>query len=302
MTRINEPKLREFMETFPFEIRLVGGAVRDLVDGKKLEEVKDLDFSIPFSPEHFLNILQVINHPVRKLKNTSKLGTLEFEHPEFGKIEFVSRRTEIYKENDRKPHIRYNATLLSDLERRDFTMNAMSMNKYGTIYDPFGGIQDMERNKIVLIGSQERWSEDPLRILRAIRFAAKFGMEIENDYWDEGKVLTLSKQRIVQEFDKMFIESGDRALDILQMYGIIKYVMPEVNGDVIYSFKKKRLHHEGVEAFWGALFVAALDEVSTDLSSDMLCITDFITKQGNHLNWSKERIAKTIDLGSRNFR
>lgn len=294
-----EPVL-EFMRFFPFDIKLVGGGVRDLVMGKSLEEVKDLDFSIPFSPDDFLTIMSTLvgYDKLKHLDRTgSRFGVLAFQHA-IGKVDFVSRRRETYTPGSRKPITKYDATLDEDLERRDFTFNAMSMNKYGLIYDPFNGLEHIKDKLVVPIGGEEHWKQDPLRILRAIRFAIRFKFQIKEDYWDEADLLSLSKQRITEEMDKMLEFEPAKSLAYLFDYGVMDYILPEMTRSAEYKFRVRFKGSNAVDA-WAGIFKAILHDRHYKLTHSQPLVEDFITKQGVHFKWSKERIQETIERSGR---
>ena len=159
---------------------IVGGYVRDLILNRTTTDVDIMceGDCIQFAKKlaEKLNIENIIIY--------EKFQTVLIPHKEI-QIEVATARTEKYDSNSRKPKIEL-TSVKEDLSRRDFTINsiAASLNKgdYGNVIDPFNGIQDIERKIIrTPIDTDETLSEDPLRMLRAIRFAAQLNFNIDSD-------------------------------------------------------------------------------------------------------------------------
>ena len=154
-----------------FSIFEVGGSVRDSLLGL---EVFDFDFATNATPEEILKFLPDV-------KDTfAKFGCIKYKG-EFGRAEITTFRKEEKYDDFRHPaKIAFVKSLEEDSKRRDFTINAIYRDIDGKIYDPTGGVKDLENRIIRFIGDPEiRIKEDPLRILRAKRFASKLGFEIE---------------------------------------------------------------------------------------------------------------------------
>ena len=168
-------KLFEFLnKTFKengFSIFEVGGSVRDELLGL---EVYDFDFATNATPEEMLKFLPDANDTF------AKFGCIKYKG-EFGRAEITTFRVEESYDDFRHPtKIRFVKSLDEDYLRRDFTINAIYKDVDGKIYDPTNGIEDIKNKIIRFIGDPEkRIKEDPLRILRAKRFATKLGFEIE---------------------------------------------------------------------------------------------------------------------------
>ena len=168
-------KLFEFLnKTFKengFSIFEVGGSVRDELLGL---EVYDFDFATNATPEEMLKFLPDANDTF------AKFGCIKYKG-EFGRAEITTFRVEESYDDFRHPtKIRFVKSLDEDYLRRDFTINAIYKDVDGKIYDPANGIEDIKNKIIRFIGDPEkRIKEDPLRILRAKRFATKLGFEIE---------------------------------------------------------------------------------------------------------------------------
>lgn len=166
---------------------LVGGVVRDMAAGK--EDFSDLDITSKLTPEQFRGAMKELGrqkgwtiHDIGEAHGTTGVsirrpdGTIvEIEHTTF--------RTETYEtEGSREPTVAFGSSLKDDLRRRDFTVNAMALPLDPTepVVDPFGGQRDLERNVLRCPGDpRETFREDPLRMLRALRFAARDGYDID---------------------------------------------------------------------------------------------------------------------------
>ena len=154
-----------------FSIFEVGGSVRDEILGL---EVFDFDFATDATPEEMMKFLPNANDTF------AKFGCIKYKG-EHGRAEITTFRVEEKYDDFRHPtQIRFVKSLNEDFLRRDFTINAIYKDAQGNIYDPANGVEDIKKRLIRFIGEPEkRIKEDPLRILRAKRFAAKLGFEIE---------------------------------------------------------------------------------------------------------------------------
>ena len=154
-----------------FSIFEVGGSVRDEILGL---DVFDFDFATDATPEEMMKFLPDANDTF------AKYGCIKYKG-EHGRAEITTFRVEEKYDDFRHPtKIRFVKSLSEDYLRRDFTINAIYKDIDGNIYDPAGGVEDIKNKIIRFIGEPEkRIKEDPLRILRAKRFAAKLGFEIE---------------------------------------------------------------------------------------------------------------------------
>jgi len=214
------------LKTQNFEAFLVGGCVRDALLGKT---PKDFDIATNALPE------QVVAAFERVIPTGIEHGTvtvLMYGIP----IEVTTFRTEGKYEDGRRPaSVSFNATLEEDLARRDFTINAMAYNPVTKdLRDPFGGIADLEAKLIRCVGSaQERFAEDGLRPMRAVRFMAVLGFSIEKETLNAlaPSVPVFRKvaiERINTEFSKMLVtRSASGALAHLNNTGLLKEFLPE---------------------------------------------------------------------------
>jgi tRNA nucleotidyltransferase/poly(A) polymerase len=213
------------------EVYQVGGSVRDEILGLK---PKDYDFTTPLTPDE---IEQKIKDAGRKpYLIGKKFGTVGFKVEKDGKFEYVevtTFRKEEYEPGNRKPNVSFVTDLREDLSRRDFTINAIA--KSDKIIDPFGGRLDILERIIKCVGTpKDRFKEDPLRILRAARFASQLSFTIDDLTNSTMKrmapsILNVSKERWVMEIDKILMTDNPQiGLITLMNCNIFNYIIPEL--------------------------------------------------------------------------
>jgi tRNA nucleotidyltransferase/poly(A) polymerase len=185
------------------EAYLVGGTIRDSLMG--IDKEVDLDFATPLLPDEVKERLQKDGYKV--VDFSSRFGTIATTISRV-KVEITTFRNEEYEEGSRKPDVKFISSIQEDLARRDFTINAIAHD--GNEYiDPFDGQGDIVRRKIKAVGNPaERFSEDPLRILRALRFVSTLGFTLDpatyDAMYDCGHLLArLSEERVSAELDKI---------------------------------------------------------------------------------------------------
>ncbi len=229
---------------------VVGGYVRDKLLGK---EVKDIDVMVIGDGITFANLVAKV-FGIRKVITYEKFGTAMLPLDN-GKVEFVSAREESYERGSRKPLIK-NSSLEADLSRRDFTINtlAASINKntYGKLEDPFKGEEDL-KNRIIRtpLDPEKTFDDDPLRIMRAVRFACKlqFGIQDKTQLAMEkmkDRLKIVSQERITDEFFKILaLPKPSTGLHLLQETGIAKIIFPELS-DMAGVDQRNDYHHKDV--------------------------------------------------------
>lgn len=183
---------------------MVGGYVRDKCLGRP---VKDIDIATSARPEQVAELFP------RTAPTGLKHGTVTVIM-EGVPYEVTTFREEAEYEDFRRPReVRFIQDLEGDLRRRDFTMNAMAMDEEGRLIDPFGGLRDLRQGIIRCVGAaDERFSEDALRMLRCIRFAAEYGLQIAPDTWEaihkQGRLLRhVAMERVLAELDRIMAGS-----------------------------------------------------------------------------------------------
>jgi len=187
------------IENNGYEAYLIGGYVRDLLVGKS---TYDIDICTNATPKDLINIF-----PKSSTKN---LGGIDFKIKEYH-FEITTYRKEIKYKNRKPIEYNYINNLLEDLERRDFTINAICMNSKGEIIDLINGTKDISNMSVRMINNpEEKIKEDPLRILRAIRIATTLNFTLEKTLYkaikdNYNEVSKLSSTRIKEELDKILL-------------------------------------------------------------------------------------------------
>ncbi|WP_299178832.1 HD domain-containing protein [uncultured Chryseobacterium sp.] len=216
-------------------VYIVGGYVRDLLMKRKAST--DIDFVTEQSGiELAQHVAQEID-PKLKVSVFKTYGTAMVRYKDL-ELEFVGARKESYNENSRKPEVE-GGTLEDDQKRRDFTINAMaiSLNKenFGELIDPFNGIQDLENGILrTPLEPAQTYSDDPLRMMRAIRFSSTLQFTIEENSLEAIKqeaerISIVSMERIMVEFNKIMLsEKPSIGLKQMEETGLLKRVIPEL--------------------------------------------------------------------------
>lgn len=191
------------------ELFLVGGTVRDRLLGF---EPGDLDFATDSPPDSTVSILE--NRGIRTFDTGRRFGTITalVQTPEgVVRAEITTYRSEHYEKGSRKPRVRFGRSLESDLARRDFTINAIAMDSRGTIVDPTGGAADLASGVIRTPADPvAAMADDPLRILRAVRFRGRFGFVLDPALEaairaGAGSLREVSVERWLRELDGMLL-------------------------------------------------------------------------------------------------
>jgi poly(A) polymerase len=213
---------------------VVGGYVRDRLLGRPS---KDMDIVCVGDGIQLAETLAASLYPRPKIAVYKRFGTAMLRYDDL-EIEFVGARRESYHHDSRKPDVEP-GTLEDDQNRRDFTINALavSLNKanFGEIIDPFGGLQHLEQKVIKTpLEPGQTFSDDPLRMMRAIRFSTQLGFHIDPVTLDgiaenRHRISIVSKERITTEIDKILkTPKPSIGFNLLFGTGLLRLVMPEV--------------------------------------------------------------------------
>ena len=223
-------KLGSVFANAGFELSLVGGPVRDAFLGRT---APDLDFTTSATPDEILALVKPIADAHWDIGRA--FGTIGAR---FGKdtIEITTYRTDQYEADSRKPEVAFGKDLNEDLFRRDFTINSMALRLPDkTFVDPFNGLQDLLAGVIRTPGKPEdSFSDDPLRMMRAARFASQLGFEIEPETFEAmkamaGRIEIISAERVQQELVKLMLGKYPRkGLTALVDSGLAALVLPEL--------------------------------------------------------------------------
>ncbi|MDO5104911.1 CCA tRNA nucleotidyltransferase [Capnocytophaga sp.] len=217
------------------ESYVIGGFVRDYLLKKKLP--KDIDIVSVGSGVLLAEKVAEKLPESPKVSVFKNFGTAMIKSDGLD-IEFVGARKESYESNSRKPYVE-SGTLQDDQNRRDFTINAMALSlskrNFGELIDPFGGLSDLE-NKIIRtpLDPDVTYSDDPLRMMRAIRFATQLGFDIEEKSLkaitkNKNRLEIISNERIVDELHKILAsDQPSVGLKLLYQTGLLHYILPEL--------------------------------------------------------------------------
>jgi poly(A) polymerase len=224
--------LAEAFKAKGFQLALVGGPVRDALLGRL---GNDLDFTTDAHPHETKKILKAWADNV--WDTGIVFGTVAAKRGETT-VEVTTYRTEKYEEDSRKPDVEFGLTIEGDLSRRDFTVNAMALElttKEPKFIDPFGGIDDLAKKILRTPASaQQSFTDDPLRMMRAARFASQLNFEIHPDVLHAMQTMTsrisiISAERIRDEFVKLLMSDNPRiGITILVDTGLATLVLPEI--------------------------------------------------------------------------
>jgi poly(A) polymerase len=212
---------------------IIGGFVRDLILGIPS---KDIDIVTVGDGTHFAKRVAEILR-VKQIAIYKNYGTAHFKYKDID-VEFVGARRESYQSESRNPSTQ-RGTLRDDQLRRDFTVNALALsldkNSFGELIDPFNGMNAIEKGIIQTPTNPEiTFSDDPLRMLRAIRFATRLNFSIDISCLEAMKanherIKIVSKERIAEELNKMILtETPSRAFKLLKSTGILQHIFPEL--------------------------------------------------------------------------
>ena len=229
----------EFLKSKGFEAFLIGGSVRDFVMGLP---IGDIDITTNATPDEVKQVFA----DFRVIETGIKHGTVTVlinDEP----LEITTYRSEgTYSDNRHPDSVTFSKSLADDVVRRDFTMNGIAFDFDNGFCDLVGGLNDIENQTIRCIGNAEtRFREDALRILRAMRFSAVLGFEIEAEtkkaiHKCRDLLKNISAERIREEFTKLIC--GKNAYNVLQEFAdVVTVFIPEISDCV--GFEQKNRHH-----------------------------------------------------------
>ena len=225
-----------------FKAFVAGGAVRDIVLGKKPH---DYDIATSARPEETIELLRKAG--IRYFDNAARHGTVTAVTEE-GNVEITTFREDGYYSDLRRPDdVVFKASIDDDVRRRDFTINAMYMDRNGQIHDPSGGIEDCDRKLIRAVGNAgERFGEDALRILRALRFCSRLGFDIESDTLrameeHSGELGKISAERIAAELTGI-VTGKYASMAIRTGWRIMSVIIPEIG--ICRGFDQRSEYHD----------------------------------------------------------
>lgn len=256
-----------------FEAYAVGGCVRDMVLGR---EPEDWDITTSATPYEVKKIFR------RTVDTGIEHGTvtvlLDSDH-----YEVTTYRLDGEYEDNRHPkEVSFTSSLSEDLRRRDFTINAMAYNEKEGFIDLFHGMEDLKKGLIRCVGSpEERFDEDALRILRAVRFSAQLDFNIEEETLQAIKLKAMhlnniSAERIRTELTKLLLSDHSDRFRILYEVGITEVVLPEFNA--MMTTPQKNIHHIYTV---GEHTIHAVSEIAGTLGEKR-----FTMKQRTILRWT----------------
>jgi len=214
---------------------VIGGFVRDFVLNRK--KSKDIDVVTVGNGIELADKVASLLSGKPKVQFFKNFGTAMVKTKGV-ELEFVGARKESYRESSRNPEVTP-GTLEDDQNRRDFTINAMaiSLNEkdYGTLIDPFNGMGDIEKKILrTPLDPDITYSDDPLRMMRAIRFASQLGFTIEKNSLESisknaHRIRIISKERIVDELNKILMsDKPSVGLKLLEKTSLLEYILPEL--------------------------------------------------------------------------
>ena len=266
-------KTTETLEEGGFEAYLVGGCVRDILIGR---EPKDWDITTNAKPEEVIKLFT-------KTVYENKFGTVavineETENPKLKVIEITPYRLETKYSDFRHPdEVKFSSKLEDDLKRRDFTVNAMAYSvSKNELVDLYNGQQDLKDKSLRTVGdANERFEEDALRMIRAIRFAVELDFTVTHETMQgitakSDLIKNISLERIHDEFEKIIMSPNPMiGIVLLNKFGLLKHFIPELEegigceqkGEHIYDVWEHLLHaleHAGNKAWPLHIRLAAL--------------------------------------------
>jgi poly(A) polymerase len=246
LSAVTDPLAQRFRDR-GHELYLVGGPVRDALLGR---ESDDLDFTTGARPEQVLELVGPLGPTWTTGIAFGTVGVQVGGH----RCEITTFRSDAYDASSRKPDVKFGTTVEGDLGRRDFTINAMAValpvDAAQPIVDPFGGVDDLIARLIrTPVAPEQSFDDDPLRMLRAARFAAQLGFEVAPDttaaiHAMAERLDIVSAERVRDELSKLILAPDPRrGLELLVATGLIVHCLPEV-GRLTETVDEHRRHKD----------------------------------------------------------
>ena len=247
--------ISETADSLGLECYIIGGWVRDLYLQRPSKDIDIVVVDIKKTIQRpGVAIAEALKHKIKgkaQLSIFRNFGTAQLKHKNI-EIEFVGARKESYSHNSRKP-ITEDGTLEEDQNRRDFTINAMALclnkERYGELVDPFNGIYDLEDRIIATpLDPDITFSDDPLRMMRCIRFATQLNFVIEEETFEalernKERINIISNERIADELNKIMLSPTPSIGFIeLERCGILPIIFPELSNLMIVDTINGRSH------------------------------------------------------------
>jgi putative nucleotidyltransferase with HDIG domain len=244
------PAASQIAKEINVEVYIVGGFIRDMLLERKKNEIdflvigNGLEFASKYSNSLGISKIDIFNN----------FGTAHFRYKSFD-LEFVGARKESYSRNSRKPDVTA-GSFEEDIERRDFTINtlAVSLNEqtFGTLIDTYNGLQDIHDHIIrTPIDPMLTFDDDPLRIMRAFRFASQLDFKIHESINDAANILRerlkiVSRERITDEFLKILSSPAPSiGIKLLFYSGVLEIIFPEI-ANLVGVDQRQDYHHKDV--------------------------------------------------------
>ena len=254
-------KVIYMLESKGYNAYIVGGCLRDILLGRKSQ---DIDITTDALPNEIIDVFKDI---YKVIETGVKYGTVTVII-EASPIEITTFRSEQDYIDGRRPEkVSFEKDIKADLSRRDFTVNAMAYNDKDGLIDLFGAKRDLEDKIIRCVGNpRQRFKEDKLRMLRAVRFATTLDFKIEDETFKAIKEYSqylneISIERINVELSKMLlVQKPSKAMLLLKKTGLLKNILPVI--DDMYGFSQQNPYHEK-DLFFHTMDV--LDSVRDDL-------------------------------------
>jgi tRNA nucleotidyltransferase (CCA-adding enzyme) len=249
----------ELIEEAGYEAYFVGGSVRDYILGRT---INDVDIATSATPQEIKRIFP----------NTADIG---IDHgtvlviTDTGTYEITTFRTESGYSDFRRPDaVKFVRSLTEDLQRRDFTMNAIAMDKTGKVIDPFNGKRDLAQKRIITVGNpHERFHEDALRMMRALRFVSQLDFELDQETFDSLKenaqnISEIAVERILVEFEKLAAGSNKiKAFSLLLESGLYQYLpLFSSKKDHLMDLLNLPLHQLNAAEIWSIIMIHTKDQ------------------------------------------